>query len=447
LNKNLTLKDKIQFYLLVLLSCFIILPTGIQSISVILLVFFSLIFQYKYIQSEILKKGFKPYLFTVLWLVLLYLTLFYSFELKAGIVYIKKSISILILPFVILYTMPKLTKKHFEFIFRVFVFSCVLLILYTFFTIMDNLFSYYSNAILNKSFFYKLKYVLSLPHSEIMWYGLKEAEETQLMIHKTYLALNLVFSIFIVLHIFIKRHNGFLKNIKWFFLIIFLSLPVFLFLSFLNIIILFFGIFLFCLYFISNRKNKIIFTVGIILLGFLSLYFLNNYARTNSENNIIQKSILSKFNYVLSTVSNDQNVQKNKIDSRSLIHECALELIKLKPVFGYGLGVQHIYLTNCFAEKGDFVMFEANYNSHNYYLFLLLSGGLMVLIPFCVMLVYFFRDAFNSGNFLFIAFLVLISSNFLIENILSRINGIIFISFFIPMLFCYNNYKSLDQCK
>lgn len=423
-----------------------ILPNAIQSITIITFGALSILFNYKFIRSEIKKKGIKTLFLISLWLLLLYVTILYSFESIAGIIYIKKSINLILIPFILLYAYPKLNGKKIEILLNVFIISSILFIVYTTFIILSNLFDYHEIVLRDKSFLDKITFIFTIPHSEFMWFGLKEAQPTSLMIHKTYLSLNLVFSIFIILEMHVKKAKPLLIKALWVFLLIFLSLPIFLFLSYLNIIILFIGLFLFGFNLLKTKRNRVFYVLSVFCFTILTFFFINKFSENKLDNSIIQKSITGKFNYIFSIFNNDKFAEKASIDSRRLILDCSLDLIKKKPVFGYGLGEQHIHLTSCYASKGNFVLMEGNYNSHNYYLFLLLSGGLMVFFPFCFMLFYFLQKAIKHKNYIFLGFLILIALNLLFENILSRINGIIFISLFIPLLYLYSDYKKLNKC-
>jgi O-antigen ligase len=163
------------------------------------------------------------------------------------------------------------------------------------------------------------------------------------------------------------------------------------------------------------------------------------------ENKVVLNSINNKLNYVSNFFRNDKKANNKEINTRTLINQCSKTLFLERPLFGYGLGEQHIYLTGCYAQKKEFVLVEKNFNTHNHYYFLLLSGGMLVFLPFVFMLIFFLKLALKTGNQLFVLFLILMVFNLLIENILTRINGILFFSLFLPLLYRYitKNYKEI----
>ncbi|MGB6269855.1 MAG: O-antigen ligase family protein, partial [Olleya sp.] len=183
--------------------------------------------------------------------------------------------------------------------------------------------------------------------------------------------------------------------------------------------------------------HKVIVVFSIVVLLIIGAPIILNV--TKGGNKVIDTAISGKINYVFNFLGNSNGLLKeNSIDKRALINDCSKTLFLERPIFGYGLGEQHIHLTGCYAQKKEFLLVEGNYNTHNHYYFLLLSGGIIVLIPFIYLLLYFLKIALISNNNLLILFLILIISNLLVENILTRVNGILFFSLFLPLLYRYS---------
>ena len=440
-NSIKPLKDRIQFFLLGVLCCFSILPTGIQSVTIMLFAAVSIVFQFNTIKKQVTIKKLKVFFIIIFWLLMLGFSLLYSFELKAGIIYFRKAVNLIIIPFLILYTLPSIRIEHIEFLLKIFVLSSLILIFYIGFILIKNLLSYASLMGAHTAYD-QFIFIINLSHPEIMWYGIKEANKPILMIHKTYLSLNFVFSIFIILFVFFRKETFLKKKVLMAGMIILFMSPIFFFFSFVNILLLFVGLFVFGLVYIKSIKYRLLYSVLGVLFITLTGIYTYSYAKEHKDSSIIAKSIVKKVNYVKSFVTINTNKQNEEVDERKLIFDCSIELFKKAPLLGYGLGVQHIYLTDCYAKKGNFVLVEDNYNTHNFYLFILLSGGIVALIPFIIMFGYFFRCAWEERSILFITFLLLIFSNLLVENVLSRINGILFVAIFLPLLYSYSN-KSL----
>ncbi|WP_228853138.1 O-antigen ligase family protein [Aegicerativicinus sediminis] len=132
----------------------------------------------------------------------------------------------------------------------------------------------------------------------------------------------------------------------------------------------------------------------------------------------------------------------NSINIRVAILKCSVKLVKHTPFFGYGPNQQD-YLNLCYADNYNSDFYEIQtYNSHNYFIYLLLYGGWLMLILFLV----FFGMLFKTlkTNFLSTLFLVQILIVNLTENFLYRHYGIITFVLF-STIFAY--FEILDEKK
>jgi hypothetical protein len=108
---------------------------------------------------------------------------------------------------------------------------------------------------------------------------------------------------------------------------------------------------------------------------------------------------------------------------------------------------QSIYLWGAQIEKGELTSYSKNnnellqialnesLNTHNNYLFFLLSTGCVGFFTFLIFLFYLFKRSLKPLNFLKLSFCVIIAINLLTENILSRHIGLMFVSFMLILLF------------
>ena len=156
----------------------------------------------------------------------------------------------------------------------------------------------------------------------------------------------------------------------------------------------------------------------------------------------LENTINRKLNFIENVLFTNSLKSNNIIDKRAIIYECARNLIKQKPLLGYGIGAQHIYLSGCYASKKDFDLYNRNVNSHNYYYYLLLCGGVLALIPFLYMGFYLFKLSYIRRDVLLFIFLIIIFSNLLIENTFSRINGVLFFAVLLPVLIRFGEIKT-----
>jgi hypothetical protein len=91
--------------------------------------------------------------------------------------------------------------------------------------------------------------------------------------------------------------------------------------------------------------------------------------------------------------------------------------------------------------------YERNLNTHNNYLFFLLTTGIIGLFSFLFSLFLLFRFSLKNKNILQWSFCIIIALNFLTENILSRHWGLMFVSVMVLILFTSqkpnNNVKEI----
>ena len=134
-----------------------------------------------------------------------------------------------------------------------------------------------------------------------------------------------------------------------------------------------------------------------------------------------------RFKEVFDTKSYTKIENTNSTSIRFGIYKCAIEKIMENPIFGYGIGDVQDELDNCYSKTSNMLL-EDNYNSHNQYLSIWLSCGIMGLIVFFGFLYLNFRIAFKQKNILFICLLLFFCILMLFENILERQSGVILFS-------------------
>ena len=181
---------------------------------------------------------------------------------------------------------------------------------------------------------------------------------------------------------------------------------------------------------VLNLKNKTA-PVIILLAAVLSLgYFLYNAPKSN--NRFLE--LVDKKTYSSETL-NPYNSSQIRLE----IWKSSIECIKKAPVFGYGLGDVQRILDENYAKKSE-VLLEKTYNSHNQYLGIWLSTGILGLLVFInflyadlrVLIRYRFRSKVIAS--LSLALIVFFMLNFITENILDRQLGALAFYFFINFL-------------
>jgi len=82
------------------------------------------------------------------------------------------------------------------------------------------------------------------------------------------------------------------------------------------------------------------------------------------------------------------------------------------------------------------------YNTHNQYLFIWLSSGIIGFVIFIGILFYYFKKSIEFKDEVMFSILVLYSFTFLFENVLSRQSGVIFFCFIINYFLWINFNKN-----
>jgi O-antigen ligase len=138
--------------------------------------------------------------------------------------------------------------------------------------------------------------------------------------------------------------------------------------------------------------------------------------------------------------SYSKNNETNSVNNRLNIYKCAVQKIKEKPIFGFGINDDKQALYNCY-KKELYYLYESKFNTHNQFLSVTMKAGIVGLIVFLFMLIYNFKLAFSLQNRLYLSLLVFFIIVMLTENILERQNGVIIFTFIIN----YFAFKSLQK--
>jgi len=123
---------------------------------------------------------------------------------------------------------------------------------------------------------------------------------------------------------------------------------------------------------------------------------------------------------------------------REEIWSCSLNLIKERPVFGYGLGNVQSHIDSCLentSERPELYLGSFKFNAHNQYFQFMLASGAIALILFVYFVIDSLGRAIKSRNYFFILFMTLSVLSFTTESMLQRNLGVNFFSFFSVLLF------------
>lgn len=242
-------------------------------------------------------------------------------------------------------------------------------------------------------------------------------------IHPTYFSTYLLVSCtFSLKDIVVNKNYQVIYFLNIFFMIFYISLfsSKIIFISLIITFLLFFSY-----YIKNNSSNKIVYSLIIFLMILLFYPSKNNiiYKRFNEIKTEYNKPIVGDYH--------------NSVNIRMAVIKCSVSLIEELPLFGYRNKLQS-QLNECYKQnnKSDFYKIST-YNSHNYYIHLLLYGGWVYLLMFLVYLGFIFNKIKNSliGVILLAQFLIIN----LTENFFSRHYGIVLFSYIITFLIFIDN--------
>ncbi|WP_298550537.1 O-antigen ligase family protein [uncultured Algibacter sp.] len=172
----------------------------------------------------------------------------------------------------------------------------------------------------------------------------------------------------------------------------------------------------------------------ILVFSFLMLFVVWNIP-------IIKERILFTIGYDYDYEFNKKEFIVNgapEKEGRLLLWQDALELIKEEPIIGHGTGSNKIVLNKKYKENQHIKFLNENYNAHNTYLELLISGGIFHLIIFLIMLFSIFIKGWKRKDFVLVSFFFVISITAITETIF-RSQGIVFFTFFYCFLLSTKN--------
>lgn len=133
-----------------------------------------------------------------------------------------------------------------------------------------------------------------------------------------------------------------------------------------------------------------------------------------------------------------ENVAYDSTNIRKAIFDCSVAITKEN--FWFGVGFENIQneLNTCYQNNYDSSFYDGhNYMTHNYFLYILASGGIFCLALFLFYLSTIVRIAWKSKDFLFKVFLINVMLIWFIEDYLYRHYGLLYFNL---LLICFIRY-------
>ena len=125
----------------------------------------------------------------------------------------------------------------------------------------------------------------------------------------------------------------------------------------------------------------------------------------------------------------------NGTNTRAAIWNCAQEIFKENPILGVGIGDKQTELMEKFKQHHFTYAIKTNKNTHNQFLDIVISLGLVGLIIFLI--TYFIIPIwylFKSKSYFSIYVFICLLFSLLTENMFDRYQGVILISFMLPFV-------------
>lgn len=122
-------------------------------------------------------------------------------------------------------------------------------------------------------------------------------------------------------------------------------------------------------------------------------------------------------------------------DGRLARWNVVMDLIKKRPVTGYGSGSEIALLQDGFFSHKLYNSYLNRLNAHNQYLSFLLKTGIGGLLIYLLTLAFGFKVALKNKDLLFFSFMMLVAVVGLSENLLDVDKGVFFYAFFFSFFF------------
>ncbi len=358
------------------------------------------------------KNAFWP---LILFFLLLLFSSFYSTDFYRAQKFLIRFVPFILFP-MIFQTVPVLNAKEKLIVIKTFIYALSVFFLVCFLIAIVRQIGFWNRGgIFNWYYFYR--------------YDFLEVFEQ----HPTYLSMFTLLSLSFIL--FLKK-KLFKSKLVYYIIVLIQTLAILLYGSRIGYILFLLLLFIFFYKHIKSLSGiKRLKQIGILILFFLGLCILAYNIP------IVKERIIYSFGASYEYKFNDKESIKNGMpeeQGRLLLWQDAIDLIKLKPILGYGTGKTNEILQKKYKDEGHFLFLENKYNAHNSYLETLLIGGAVLLITYLLILFSLLRKSIKINSVvLFIFSLILILTSITETIFVSR--GVQFVAFFYCFLLIPEN--------
>lgn len=439
-------RDKIPYFLLVLLCFFPIMPFGVMSVAIIAFSLSCVVCNHLNFAKNLKEIGWKPFVINIAFLIFLAVTALYSENTKNALVQLQKGLPLIVLPMVLFYFPPKIDRKRLHSLFMAFIIANLFFVGYLFHYLVNNASDFavttspgliLFEGLKDLGFFAQLKSLWDGSFYEALYYA-RETVESKLYIHKTYASQNLLWCVLIVLYILFNRKSNPLFKLMFGVLLALLTLLLIYFYSLTNLLLFLILVPLYIFFSIASKKVKTAFALLVLLIGIGLGSFINTSPKSIQQQTYEEYVKYEHPKYIFGNI-----VKMFNNDDRNGINKCNRKLIASAPFLGHGLGDVQDELNNCYNDLKktgtyDLDIVSQNLNPHNYYALLWVAGGIFALLAFVFALLFNFWSGFRTKDLLYIVFLLLVALNLFTESTLSRAHGILFFALWNSLLLAKN---------
>jgi O-antigen ligase len=343
--------------------------------------------------------------------------LFYTNDLDNGVLLVFRRLSFIVFPLMLFYP-GETIKKKIRLLLKIFSISTLLYMIVCFCLALFRS-VYFSNGIITFN-----------PHpQEYDYANYFFGTDFAFSQHPTYLAMYVLFSVFISFESFFDHRLKTILKVLWLVSGIILLTSLYFISSRAGILT---ALILIPLYFILRFKYMKKLWISVIIIAVAIPLLIFSFFKNE------------RIKYYLPEGSKSSFVEKFMLDNRIPIWKSALKVIDHNLVIGVGAGDASNELKREYKNAGYTEMYYDNLNAHNQYIEVLLGTGLIGLLIFVSILSFIIYLVFLKRSLLFGLFILIIMMFFLFESILNRIAGVTFFSLF-SFLLLYLDYPDSQK--
>lgn len=388
------------------------LKSNFNSMSIILLLVYSLFFLYN--KRSVIS--FKPSKEVVVLIVPFLFILVQGFYSEWG-VFSKnaiRSLPLFIFPFLFFYLKPWLQTKQVKIILKALVFSAV----------------GYSVFLLSVALYRQINYMPDF--SKINWFFFTYYDFTEALdIHPTYLGMYLCMAFAVIFYNFLLNTTRILPVVL---VLSFLALNIFLSGSRIALVCLILIVFILLMYQMKALKRG----TKLTLLAFIVIFpvIVFNFVPIVKER-MLDMTFGLKDNYEYAKYGDEgkNNNYSGGLAPRFQIWSCAIEVGNYNLLFGSGFGTTQKRLNACYTRKHLESFSDRDYQTHNQYFNNYARGGFIGLLVLLLIYFYSLFYALRRKHLLHLCLISIVIVASLTENILNLHLGVVFFSFFNSLFF------------